>query len=821
MRGVLVTLTVCLFALPANARYSGGTGEPNDPYQIATAADLIALGETPEDYDKHFILTADIDLDPKLPGGRVFDKAVIGTFTGVFDGNGHTISHFTWTPSQGAPNESGLFASLHKPGVIENLHLEHVDVNVPKGNQIGGLVGYNNSGVIRNCSVEGSVASSTGRDIGGLVGKCDDGEVSKSHAHGYVKGREDVGGLIGLASGTSVMDCNTTSDVDADGRCTGGLIGVAEDRSIVSRCHATGNVHTLYKVAGGLVGWSGTKCGIVDSYARGSVSAEVDFTGGLLGYSGSGATIDNCYYDGNSVSANGNYVGGLVGECHSTTRDCSVTGNAAGADYVGGLIGRNLGSISSCWVIAGQVSGGENVSGLAGSNDGGGGKGVIEWCWVSCNIQGNRILGGIAGVNTRGGEIRRCFATGWIAGVKGHKGRVGGLVGDNEEGSIIEDCYAYASVSGLTVLGGLAGRNGGTINNAYATGKVSGDSLVGGLVGRNLGTINNAYAIGDVNGVSDVGCLVGGCISQKVNSSFWDVNICVPNNSCEQYNVGGEGRTTAEMQTPSTFLEAGWDFLGETGNGSEDIWKMWDGYDYPRLTWEPGPDTPLVFVDINDPGFCGQMSQYEVTNAQYCDFLNAALASGDITASGTDVYGAGGSNSGVDYVGQRYYRCDGSGYTGYGATNGGAARVHYNDGMFSVDNGFGNHPVTYVSWYGAMAFCNYYGYSLPTEDQWQAVADYDGTYVYGCGETIDPGIANYRDSAHPDGTVSVGSFGQSGYGMSDMAGNVWEWTGSGSDSFRIFRGGSLGSIDSDCAVSVRGDGIPYANYYDIGFRVCR
>src|SRR5512136_1985475 len=92
----------------ATAKYSGGTGEPNDPYQIATAADLIALGEDPNDYDKHFILTADIDLDPDLPGGKVFDKAVIapdmndladdfqGTpFTGVFDGNDHVISHLT------------------------------------------------------------------------------------------------------------------------------------------------------------------------------------------------------------------------------------------------------------------------------------------------------------------------------------------------------------------------------------------------------------------------------------------------------------------------------------------------------------------------------------------------------------------------------------------------------------------------------------------------------------------------------------------------------------------------------------------------------
>ena len=102
----------------SDIKYGGGTGEPNDPYQIATAEDLMLLGETPEDYDKHFILTADIDLDPNLPGRKIFDKAVIAPdtdpcdldlwvgggplftgicFNGVFDGNGHTISHLTIT----------------------------------------------------------------------------------------------------------------------------------------------------------------------------------------------------------------------------------------------------------------------------------------------------------------------------------------------------------------------------------------------------------------------------------------------------------------------------------------------------------------------------------------------------------------------------------------------------------------------------------------------------------------------------------------------------------------------------------------------------
>ena len=77
MRATILTLAICLIAIPAYARYSGGTGEPNDPYQIATSEDLMLLGETPEDYDKHFILTDDIDLDPNLHGRKVFDRAVI------------------------------------------------------------------------------------------------------------------------------------------------------------------------------------------------------------------------------------------------------------------------------------------------------------------------------------------------------------------------------------------------------------------------------------------------------------------------------------------------------------------------------------------------------------------------------------------------------------------------------------------------------------------------------------------------------------------------------------------------------------------------
>jgi hypothetical protein len=103
-RIISLLITICLFCHSAYSKYSGGTGEPNDPYQIATAEDLMLIGETPEDYNKHFIMTADIDLDPNLPGRKVFDRAVISPdrndatlqhegppFTGVFDGNAHTV----------------------------------------------------------------------------------------------------------------------------------------------------------------------------------------------------------------------------------------------------------------------------------------------------------------------------------------------------------------------------------------------------------------------------------------------------------------------------------------------------------------------------------------------------------------------------------------------------------------------------------------------------------------------------------------------------------------------------------------------------------
>jgi formylglycine-generating enzyme required for sulfatase activity len=230
----------------------------------------------------------------------------------------------------------------------------------------------------------------------------------------------------------------------------------------------------------------------------------------------------------------------------------------------------------------------------------------------------------------------------------------------------------------------------------------------------------------------------------------------------------------------------------------------------------------VVWVSIADPGvsghegFSGEMSKYEMSNAQYCQFFNSAISTNMITVYNNFVYASSDTSHS-----QPYYDLAGAGETYGGATNGGAARIHYTDNTFAVDSGFENHPVTHVSWYGATAFCTYYGYRLPTEWEWQAVADYDGSYTYGCGTSINNSIANYYGSTHPDGTTLVGAFGTYGHGMCDMAGNVWEWTSTENDGRCVIRGGSWHSNNSGCSVSLSYDDGPDFAGFDLGFRVCR
>ncbi len=155
-------------------------------------------------------------------------------------------------------------------------------------------------------------------------------------------------------------------------------------------------------------------------------------------------------------------------------------------------------------------------------------------------------------------------------------------------------CYNDSEVAGDSYVGGLVGGNQDRIVHCYSKGAVSGHTKVGGLVGYNAGGIRDCYSAGSVEGDRNVGGLMGVKMSTGRPSMGRTEIDCFSDieTSGRRKSAGGTGKTTAEMQTATTFVEAGWDFVGETTNGTEDIWWILEGEDYPRLWWEVGASSP-------------------------------------------------------------------------------------------------------------------------------------------------------------------------------------------------------------------------------------
>jgi thioredoxin len=318
MRIVLAALIVCFLLLPSAAQYSGGSGEPNSPYQIATAEDLIALGEDPNDYDKHFIVTADIDLDPNLPGGMLFDRAVIAPdtddrevnfqgnpFVGVFDGNDYIISNLTIA----GDDYLGLFGQLGPEAKVTNVILEDVDI-AASSHYVGGLAGIS-EGTVSNCTSSGSIRAQGSR-VGGLMG-WNEGSITDCASDSQVKGEWGVGTLAG-GNYLGVITTSRSTGAVSGGTDVGGLVGFNNGVITASSSSAAVNGDDA---AGGLVGYN-PDGSIGDCYSVGAVNGRLA-AGGLVG-GNSGGSITNCY---SAAVVDGEYsVGGLVGD--TGTHDVTV-----------------------------------------------------------------------------------------------------------------------------------------------------------------------------------------------------------------------------------------------------------------------------------------------------------------------------------------------------------------------------------------------------------------------------------------------------------------------------------------------------------------
>ncbi|MEN6425560.1 MAG: GLUG motif-containing protein [Phycisphaerales bacterium] len=567
-RGIVAIGLLLTIVSATPAKYSGGTGEPNDPYQIATAADLIALGETPGDYDKHFILTADIDLS-----GRKWSEAVIPRFSGTFDGNHGSIRHISIETDT---SDAGLFGRLASTGQVRRLDVLDITI-ISSENHVGGLVGFNDGGHISGCYSTGTVGGWS--FVGGLVGR-NEGTVTSCCSTGLAAGNSQVGGLVGY-NNTATVNSSYSAGMVHGGWSVGGLVGHNEKFCNVRDCYSISAVSGDTAV-GGLVGDNYTHCDITHCYSGGTVEGG-SLAGGIVG-SNSGS-IRNSFWD---VQASGQITSdGGEGKTTAEMQDPS-TFIPAGWDFVdessngihevwqfvnaagypllsvfGGYVPIQLegeGTPSSpylihtpadlgaairydqeaCYRLTADIDLSEIRWSVAviplfsGTFDGNGfairklaivgedyfGVGLFGRLTANAKIQDLQVtdvtvtgsglcVGGLSGDNA--GSIIDCHVTGAVTNSGGYfAGVVGGLAGYNE--GAITRCSNAGVVTGMISVGGLVGTNEGSLIESSSTAAVNGSrhyQFTGGLVGLNFGQVDRCFSLGSVTGGDEVGGLIG------------------------------------------------------------------------------------------------------------------------------------------------------------------------------------------------------------------------------------------------------------------------------------------------------------------------
>ena len=203
---------------------------------LMNIAELVNGGKT----DINITLDKNIDLTGKdwTPIGTYYDNS----YTGTFDGGGHTITGLTITTKD---QFVGLFGYLNRAGTVKNVVMEGIQItsNHMFGNT-GGVAGFS-WGTIENCSVSGSVSGTV--YVGGVVGAQIGGSITGCSSSATVKGTVDVGGVAGQTNSSATLTaCYATGNVIIEMNpkkniAGGSLVGMNAGSSLLA-CYATGNV---------------------------------------------------------------------------------------------------------------------------------------------------------------------------------------------------------------------------------------------------------------------------------------------------------------------------------------------------------------------------------------------------------------------------------------------------------------------------------------------------------------------------------------------------------------------------------------------------
>ena len=284
------------------AAYPGYTDDGNGNYTVTSAeglkniAELVNGGKT----DINITLDKNIDLTGKewTPIGTDHSNS----YTGTFNGGGHTITGLTVT---GSNEYTGLFGRIGSGGMVKNVVLKDVQIARDYQNAyVGGVAGYS-EGNIENCSVSGSVSGS------GNTG-C-------------------AGGVVGYQSGGFLTGCSSSATVNA-GNAAGGVAGLTDSGATLTACYATGDVTLVSNgtgtyYAGGVVGDNINRSTVIACYAWGSVTGSGSgtiYVGGVTG-TNEESTLQACYHAKRAVSCPDGTTGGVTGRNYKFFNDPVIT----------------------------------------------------------------------------------------------------------------------------------------------------------------------------------------------------------------------------------------------------------------------------------------------------------------------------------------------------------------------------------------------------------------------------------------------------------------------------------------------------------------
>ena len=262
--------------------------EDGRTYTVTSADGLLAWNEAARnDLSINCTLTKDIDLTG-------IDWTPIGnydnSYTGTFNGGGHTITGLTVT---GSDQYAGLFGRIGSGGTVKNVKLEGVKIESDNDmSSVGGVAGDSYDGNIENCSVSGSVSGNNGT----------------------------AGGVVGNQQKGSITGCSSSATVNA-GIAAGGVAGGTNIGASLTGCYATGDVTLVSNdigtcYAGGVVGNNGSSSTLKACYAWGSVtgskSSGTVYVGGVTGSNDLG-TLTACYHAKGTVNGPAGTTGGVAG----------------------------------------------------------------------------------------------------------------------------------------------------------------------------------------------------------------------------------------------------------------------------------------------------------------------------------------------------------------------------------------------------------------------------------------------------------------------------------------------------------------------------